>query len=52
MDSHQAADSESSQPSGRQKRKEGVIECKGGSHSFSLEQAVCSYMVSIPERVM
>ena len=39
-------------PRGRQKRKEGVTERKGGSHSFSLEQAVCRLVVSIPEWVM
>lgn len=39
-------------PLGRQKRYEGVTERKGGSNSFSLEWAVCSLAVSIPERVM
>ena len=39
-------------PRGRQKGYEGVTECKGGSNSFSLEWAVCSLAVSIPEGVM
>ena len=52
MNSHQAVDSELTVPRGRQKRQEGVTERKGGSHSFSLEQAVCSLVVSIPEWVI